>query len=90
MLSYYFYFFKGMYEMRRGNQDTAFHHLKLAEDKLDLVHDDIEKAEFHYKTGCLYYNIRSTLLSIHHLKDGFIYLRRRSMLCEKKNQSAVK
>ena len=68
MLSYYFYFFKGMYEMRRGNQDTAFHHLKLAEDKLDLVHDDIEKAEFHYKTGCLYYNIRSTLLSIHHLK----------------------
>lgn len=68
MLSYYFYFFKGMYEMRRGNQDTAFHLLKLAEDKLDLVHDDIEKAEFHYKTGCLYYNIRSTLLSIHHLK----------------------
>lgn len=43
MLSYYFYFFKGMYEMRRGNQDSAFHHLKLAEDKLDLVHDDIEK-----------------------------------------------
>ncbi len=68
MLSYYFYFFKGMYEMRRGNHNTAFHHLKLAENKLDLVHDDIEKAEFHYKTGCLYYNIRSTLLSIHHLK----------------------
>ncbi|OLP66929.1 Response regulator aspartate phosphatase F [Bacillus pumilus] len=68
MLSYYYYFFKGMYEMRRGNHDTAFHHLKLAENNLDLVHDDIEKAEFHYKTGCLYYNIRSTQLSIHHLK----------------------
>ncbi|MFS0653953.1 tetratricopeptide repeat protein [Bacillus sp. 179-C3.3 HS] len=70
MLSYYFDFFKGMYEMRRGNHDTAFHHLKLAENNLDLVHDDIEKAEFHYKTGCLYYNIRSTLLSIHHLKKA--------------------
>ncbi|MGE6630484.1 tetratricopeptide repeat protein [Bacillus sp. NPDC077027] len=67
MLSYYYYFFKGMYEMRRGNHNIAFDHFKLAEDQLDHVHDDIEKAEFHYKTGCLYYNIRSTLLSIHHL-----------------------
>ncbi|APT46563.1 Rap family tetratricopeptide repeat protein [Bacillus safensis] len=67
MLSFYFYLFKGMYESAKNNYSEALALFRVAERKLDKVYDEIEKAEFHYKIGTLYYFNKVTLLSHHHL-----------------------
>jgi len=67
MLSFYFYLFKGMYESAKNNYSEALALFRVAERKLDKVYDEIEKAEFHYKIGTLYYFNKVTLLAHHHL-----------------------
>ncbi|WP_407708547.1 tetratricopeptide repeat protein [Bacillus altitudinis] len=68
MLRFYFYLFKGMYESAKNNYSEALSLFRVAERQLDKVHDEIEKAEFHYKIGTLYYFNKVTLLSYHHLQ----------------------
>ena len=67
LLRYYHFLFKGMYESARSNYSKALNCFRVAERQLDNVEDEIEKAEFHYKLGNLYYFTKTTLLSFHHL-----------------------
>ncbi|MFN2746779.1 tetratricopeptide repeat protein [Bacillus sp. z60-18] len=68
MLRYYYFLFKGMYESAKNNYSQALTFFRVAERQLDKVEDEIEKAEFHYKLGNLYYFTKTTLLSFHHLQ----------------------
>ncbi|MCY7780596.1 aspartate phosphatase [Bacillus haynesii] len=66
-LNYYFYLFKGIYEDYKQNHTEALNFFRIAEKRLNVIQNEIEKAEFHYKIGVLYYNLKATWLSIHHI-----------------------
>ncbi|QHZ45951.1 response regulator aspartate phosphatase [Bacillus sp. NSP9.1] len=66
-LNYYFYLFKGIYEDYKQNHTEALNFFRIAEKRLGAIQNEIEKAEFHYKIGVLYYNLKATWLSIHHI-----------------------
>ncbi|MDR4197160.1 tetratricopeptide repeat protein [Bacillus altitudinis] len=69
-LQYYFYFFLGLYESLKSDQNDAIHYLEKAEEKLPLLDDELEEAEFHFRTSGVYYNNRYSLLSIRHVEKA--------------------
>lgn len=70
LLTYYYYFFSGMYAYSIKRYEIALENYKLAEKKLDSISDDIERAEFHYKVASVYYQIKQTLISLNHTKKA--------------------
>ncbi|WP_282059428.1 tetratricopeptide repeat protein [Bacillus pumilus] len=69
-LQYYFNFFLGLYESLKSDQNDAIHYLEKAEEKLPLLDDELEEAEFHFRTSGVYYNNRYSLLSIRHVEKA--------------------
>lgn len=69
-LQYYFYFFLGLYESLKSDQNDAIHYLEKAEERLPLLNDELEEAEFHFRTSGVYYNNRYSLLSIRHIQKA--------------------
>ncbi|MBG9816112.1 tetratricopeptide repeat protein [Bacillus safensis] len=69
-LQYYFYFFLGLYESLKSDQNDAIHYLEKAEERLPLLKDELEEAEFHFRTSGVYYNNRYSLLSIRHVQKA--------------------
>ncbi|GLF89102.1 response regulator aspartate phosphatase D [Bacillus safensis] len=69
-LQYYFYFFLGLYESLKSDQNDAIHYLEKAEERLPLLHDELEEAEFHFRTSGVYYNNRYSVLSIRHVQKA--------------------
>ncbi|MGE6630313.1 tetratricopeptide repeat protein [Bacillus sp. NPDC077027] len=70
-LQYYLYFFIGLYESSVSNDhNQSIHYLKLAEERLPLLQDELEEAEFHFRTSGVYYNNRYPLLSIKHIEKS--------------------
>lgn len=69
-LQYYFYFFLGLYESLNNNQNDAIHYIELAEERLPVLNDELEEAEFHFRTSGIYYNNRYSLLSIPHVQKA--------------------
>ncbi|WP_035350911.1 hypothetical protein [Fictibacillus gelatini] len=70
ILTYYFYFFQGMYYWKTGKYNDALTQYQLAEKELGHVPDEFEKAEFHYRVGFVYYDIRKNILSIDHVRKA--------------------
>lgn len=69
-LQYYLYFFLGLYESLKSDQNDAIHYLEKAEERLPLLDDELEEAEFHFRTSGVYYNNRYSLLSIRHVQKA--------------------
>ncbi len=66
LMSYYFYFYNGIYHDYLQDYDKALSYFRIAEKKLAYVDDEIEKAEFHYKIAVLFYDLKMTFLSKYH------------------------
>lgn len=66
-LSYYYHFYKAIHNTMLANYMEASEHFEKAEKLLMYVPDEIEKAEFNYKLGVLYYHIHQPLLTIKHV-----------------------
>ncbi|MBU8855283.1 hypothetical protein BGM24_25285 [Bacillus sp. FJAT-26377] len=91
--AYYKYFFQGLYKGYQGENNEALIFFKLAEEQLNKVKNPIEIAEFRFKLGSLFYNKKSTLLSVYYIQqardtfaslnsesDDFLY--QRVMFCD--------
>nr|WP_275656889.1 hypothetical protein [Sporolactobacillus pectinivorans] len=68
ILSYYYSFFKGMYEFKNHNYSSAISYYKVAEEKVNQLNDEIEKATCFYKLSQVYYRMQYTGLSIAYAK----------------------
>ncbi|TCP25997.1 hypothetical protein EV207_12031 [Scopulibacillus darangshiensis] len=66
-LTYYYYFFQGLYFWTIGQYHDALNFYKKAKKRLEHTKDDVEKAEFHYRIATVYYDLRKSLLSINHV-----------------------
>ncbi|MFS0654118.1 tetratricopeptide repeat protein [Bacillus sp. 179-C3.3 HS] len=69
-LQYYYYFFLALYESLNSDQNDAIHYIELAEERLPALCDELEEAEFHFRTSGIYYNNRYSVLSIRHVQKA--------------------
>lgn len=84
MINYYFWFFKGMYEFKQKNFNTAITCYKIAEQKLSSVTDEIERAEFNYKMAEVYYHLNQNYLSMNYATMALDTFKAYETLKEKK------
>ncbi|MGZ9784398.1 response regulator aspartate phosphatase [Bacillus pseudomycoides] len=64
LLTYYYHFFKAIHASTIGNYNIARENYEKAERLLDIVPDELEKAEFYYKLGAFHYDVYESLQSI--------------------------
>lgn len=63
-LTYYYHFFKAIHASGIGNHMIAKENFDKAESLLELIPDEMEKAEFYYKLGAFHFDICETLQSV--------------------------
>ncbi|PGH84807.1 aspartate phosphatase [Bacillus thuringiensis] len=66
-LKYYYHFYKAVHNTMIANYIEAMEQFEEAERLLEYIPNDIEKAEFNYKLGELYYHLQQPLLTIKHV-----------------------
>ncbi|PFI76988.1 aspartate phosphatase [Bacillus cereus] len=66
-LRYYYHFYKAVHNTMIANYMEAMEQFEEAERLLEYISNDIEKAEFNYKLGELYYHLQQPLLTIKHV-----------------------
>jgi tetratricopeptide (TPR) repeat protein len=64
LLTYYFYFYKGMHAYKIRAYEEAVSYYQQAEKRLEFVADDIEKGQFYYNVASVYYQICRAELSM--------------------------
>lgn len=73
VLTYYFYYFKGMHAYGIKRFSEAIEYYKKAEEKLsDLPTDErIERAEFYYKVGAAYFHLDYLNIALQYAKSAY-------------------
>ncbi|TKH61466.1 aspartate phosphatase [Bacillus cereus] len=66
-LRYYYHFYKAVHNTMIANYMEAMEQFEEAERLLEYIPNDVEKAEFNYKLGELYYHLQQPLLTIKHV-----------------------
>ncbi|MED1380942.1 aspartate phosphatase (plasmid) [Bacillus mycoides] len=66
-LKYYYHFYKAVHNTMISNYMEAMEQFEEAARLLEYIPSDIEKAEFNYKLGELYYHLQQPLLTIKHV-----------------------
>ncbi|PFK66411.1 aspartate phosphatase [Bacillus cereus] len=66
-LKYYYHFYKAVHNTMIANYMEAMEQFEEADRLLEYIPSDIEKAEFNYKLGELYYHLQQPLLTIKHV-----------------------
>ncbi|MFN2746905.1 tetratricopeptide repeat protein [Bacillus sp. z60-18] len=84
LLNYYYWFFKGMYEFKQKQFVKAIDCYKMAEQKVSVLADEVEKAEFYYKLAEIYYYINQRYLSINYAELASEIFNKYETLKEKK------
>ncbi|QWG42859.1 aspartate phosphatase (plasmid) [Bacillus mycoides] len=69
-LKYYYHFYKAVHNTMIANYVEAMEQFEKAERLLEYIPNDIEKAEFNYKLGELYYHLQQPLLTIKHVMNA--------------------
>ncbi|MBN6188930.1 hypothetical protein JQN58_18925 [Aneurinibacillus sp. BA2021] len=69
-LTYYYYFFKGMYEYSLKNYNAAVICYTHAEQMLAVIPDEIEKAEFHFQVAWAFSFIPDVYISLQHVQKA--------------------
>lgn len=67
LLSYYYYFFKGIHATLISNNNEAWEYYEKAERLLQNIHDDLEVAEFSYRFANFYLHTYQSLLAIQYV-----------------------
>lgn len=72
MLEYYYYFFSGMYHFRQKALIHALNFYRKAENQLHSFDcDELEKAEFYFKTSEVYYHMKQTYFSMNYANRAY-------------------
>lgn len=74
VLTFYFYFFKGMHAYDQKRYSVAIEFYKKAEEKLsDLPSDErVERAEFFYKVGAAYFHLDYLSIALQYAKTAHV------------------
>ncbi|HDR3651831.1 TPA: tetratricopeptide repeat protein [Bacillus anthracis] len=72
-LQYYYHFFKFIYTTEMGQYPKAEHHLRLAEELLPVLNDELENAEFQYRVGLYHYYLSQPTLAVKHTSNALAY-----------------
>ncbi|MED4660893.1 aspartate phosphatase [Bacillus subtilis] len=70
LIQYYFYFFTGMCYFYENDFIEAINSYKIAEQKLNIVPDKKEKAEYHYQLAVAYYQMHQNVFSLNHAEQA--------------------
>ncbi|MFS8304203.1 tetratricopeptide repeat protein [Bacillus altitudinis] len=70
LIDYYFYLFETEYLAYLNNYETAIETMKVAEKKLEMVHSDIETAEFYVRAASLYMSIHQSIASLSYINEA--------------------
>lgn len=70
LLAFLYYFMSGQYEFYEGRYQSALRLYKIAEQKIDHVHDQSEKAEFYFRLGESYFRIDQYTFAVSYLEQA--------------------
>lgn len=70
MLQYYFYFFSGLYQFYIKNFTKAINFYRIAENWINKIPDEAERAEFNYQIAIAYYEIHQNFFSLTHAEKA--------------------
>ncbi|MGI2731732.1 tetratricopeptide repeat protein [Bacillus cytotoxicus] len=72
-LKYYYHFFHFIYHTETGNYNCAEYHRELAANLLDMMPNEAETAEYHYRIALYHYYLSEPTLAIHYATKALEY-----------------
>ncbi|WP_242143135.1 MULTISPECIES: tetratricopeptide repeat protein [unclassified Bacillus cereus group] len=72
-LKYYYHFFHFIYHTETGNYNCAEYHREIAANLLDMMPNEAETAEYHYRIALYHYYLSQPTLAIHYATKALEY-----------------